>query len=400
MATSNRDERSSSRPRAPAIPGAGPTSYPPTSPNPSPPRVPQPAYAHSSAAETDPLALDTSPNFGGEQHGFVSHDFAPRDRLQGYYGQQLHHQTQGNPGDEAYTAIALGEPTRFETLHGKAGSLDYSDGGDLSNSVPRTSLSTHNSRTQLRAAAAGGAYLPTGVEGDPEKHVDSRPVAPGPSVTLGPDTRQSARAERMYGSGEKGGASGASTPRSRSADRGGSRGGLGQWSGPAGANTPYGKLGESGGSNQPSGFNSAASSNPNLQFAEVSNAQMCLRERRRSSFGILKSADSCSTQGDFIPSNGNWFSRAFFAVLNSHYIVRWMCASSASLALHISVLTRLATQHLHRADSGHPLDSGHCAVHRQAGRLDLDGSPLVVERVAQRRLGRLVGCTARCVSND
>ncbi|GAA6058014.1 hypothetical protein JCM3770_006647 [Rhodotorula araucariae] len=299
MATGH-NERSSLRPRAPPAAGSAPapTAYPPT---PS-----QPAYNATIPvpAETDPLAYDTSPAQGGD--AFVSQDFAPRDHAleqdQGAYG-GVH---ESYP-DEAYTAISLGGPVPYESHHGQAGSLEMSDvAGDLSASIPRTSLSTHNSRTQLRAAVAGGAYLPTGVAGDPEKHIDSRPVHAGPSVTMAPlpnidDERQSRRAERMYGSGEKGGSggstpgSGYNTPRSRSQDRNPSRGGgLGNWAGAGGQNnSPYGKLGDSG---QPSGYSSAASSNPNLQFAE----------------------------GDFIPSNGNWFSRAFFAVLNSHYIVRWI----------------------------------------------------------------------------
>lgn len=300
------NERSSPRPPQvppPPVPSTAPNNaYPPT---PSPPRSTEPTYGHNMPvpAETDPLALGTSPQQGGD--GFAAHDFAGQSRgHQSAYGGVQDQDDEGYFGNEPYTAIPLGEPASFTSPHGQAGSLDMSeDGGDLSRSIPRTSLSTHNSRTQLRAAAAGGAYLPTGAEGDPEKHVDSRPVHAGPSITMAPlpsmpEERQSRRAERQYGSGEKGGTgsapgSGYNTPRSRSQER--SRGGgLGNWAGPGQGNSPYGRLGDS---NQASGYTSAASSNPNLQFAE----------------------------GDFIPSNGNWFSRAFFAVLNSHYIVRWMC---------------------------------------------------------------------------
>jgi len=317
MATGHTD-RSSSRPLAapvPAPPSAHNTtaSYPP---NPSPPRGPHPAYTQSIPvpAETDPLALGTSPQQGGD--GFAAHDFAGHGRgHQSAYGGVHDHDDGGDYyPDEPYTAIPLGEPSSYASPHGQAGSLDMSeDGGDLSRSIPRTSFSTHNSRTQLRGGVAGGAYLPTGVDGDPEKHLDSRPVHAGPAVTMAPlpdtgDERQSRRAERQYGSGEKGGngggsapGSGYNSPRSRSQER--SRGGgLGNWAGPGQGNSPYGRLGDS---NQASGYTSAASSNPNLQFAD----------------------------GDFIPSNGNWFSRAFFTILNSHYIVRWMCACSSSLSL-------------------------------------------------------------------
>ncbi|GAA6010882.1 hypothetical protein JCM10207_003974 [Rhodosporidiobolus poonsookiae] len=270
--------RSSSRPRHDGSTSAAqappvPSSYPP---QPSPPRAP---------AETDPLAYDTSPNLhhGSPGGGFTSHDFA-------HYA--AHTQAQGGrSGDEAYTAIQLGEPQGFETIHPsgvRPGSLDLSDAyaGDMSGSQPRTSLSTHNSRTQLRPGAPG--YLPPGAGlGESEK--------PALSVRMDAPNKQSARAERVYG--EKGGSapgSGYSTPRSRSHDRNASRGGgLGQWSGPGGTSSPYGRLGDG---DQSGGYNSAASSNPNLQFAE----------------------------GDFLPQSGNWFSRAFFAVLNSHYIVRWI----------------------------------------------------------------------------
>ncbi|GAA5928375.1 hypothetical protein JCM3775_000591 [Rhodotorula graminis] len=317
MATGH-NERSSSRPLAAPVPAPSSASnnnasYPP---DPSPPRAVHPAYTQSIPvpAETDPLAFGTSPQQGGD--GFAAHDFAGHGRgHQSAYG-GVHDHDDGCDyfPDEPYTAIPLGEPSSFVSPHGQAGSLDMSeDGGDLSRSIPRTSLSTHNSRTQLRSGVAGGAYLPTGVDGDPEKHLDSRPVHAGPNVTMAPlpdtgDERQSRRAERQYGSGEKGGngggsapGSGYNTPRSRSQER--SRGGgLGNWAGPGQNNSPYGRLGDS---NQASGYTSAASSNPNLQFAD----------------------------GDFIPTNGNWFSRAFFAVLNSHYIVRWIIYIVPVLAL-------------------------------------------------------------------
>lgn len=185
----------------------------------------------------------------------------------------------------------------YSTSHQREQSLDLVDSyhnGD--SNQPRASLSTHNSRTQLRplqASTTGGSILPTGVEGDLEKHYDSRPIHPGASIQV-TGNGQSTRAERQYGSGEKGSptASGYNSPRGTHS-RGQSRSGLGQWSSPGGGNSPYGRLG--GGADE-SGFNSAASSNPNLQFAE----------------------------GDFIRPSKNWFSRAFFAVYNSSFIVRWI----------------------------------------------------------------------------
>ncbi|GAA5821690.1 hypothetical protein JCM11251_000973 [Rhodosporidiobolus azoricus] len=292
-------QRSSSRSRD-ALPP--PVSYPPT---PSPPRAPAATFqpATSVPTETDPLAYDTSPNL--QQSGaFLAQDFAQQGNYPTVGAADGRHPPV-RTGDEAYTAISLGEPGAFETVHGgagagtghhgHAGSLDLSEQyslheGDYSGNggQPRASLSTHNSRTQLRPLGAGSS-LPPGA-GDPEK------VAMG-RVRLD-DPKQSVRAERMYGSNnEKGGSggSGYSTPRSRSHDRNASRGGgLGQWSGPGANNSPYGVLGDSGSSTP--AFASASSSNANLQFAE----------------------------GDFIPPSGNWFSRAFFAILNSHYIVRWI----------------------------------------------------------------------------
>ncbi|GAA5915882.1 hypothetical protein JCM5296_002522 [Sporobolomyces johnsonii] len=283
-------DRNGQQSMAPPIP-----SYPPTS-NPSPPRS-YPAAAHAVSTEHTPLAYDTSPQLGSS-HGSAplppaSHDFA----------------------DGPYTAIHLGnEPhSYYETPQGHGGSLDlaedYSGEGDLAEGAPlRTSLSTHDSRTHLRSGQTvvtpGGVAtaLPTGPDGDLEKHYDSRPLHPGASVQMAAlPSRQSARAERMYGSGEKGGSgsgtgSGYSSPRARSHDRTGSRGGLGQWQGPAGGNSPYGKLGEGQGEGEDSGFHSAANSNPNLVFAD----------------------------GDFIQPGKNWFSRVFFAIYNSSFIVRWI----------------------------------------------------------------------------
>ncbi|GAA5988936.1 hypothetical protein JCM11641_002920 [Rhodosporidiobolus odoratus] len=280
--------RSSSRPRAgqPTVASPVPLSYPPA---PSPPR--QLAYSPAQPSETDPLAYDTSPNLTQHGNGFTAHDFASYARDHGAAGGHTN-------GDEAYTAISLGEPGAYESIHpagitghtahgGRAGSLDLSEAGDLSGSAPRTSLSTHNSRTALRplAASGNGHPLPAGAGGDPEKQGSVRMVEP----------TQSQRAEKMYGNEKGGYGSGSSTPRGRSHDRGASRGGgLGQWSGPAGTNSPYGRISDTGDPN--SGWNSAASSNPNLQFAE----------------------------GDFIQPSSNWFSRTVFAIYNSHYIVRWV----------------------------------------------------------------------------
>ena len=233
-----------------------PSSYPPVSSAPSAPR----AYPQAArTTETDPLALHHSPNL--DQTSTLppgaAYDF-------------------GDP-DAAYTAINLSpgggggtamDDRYYSTSHQREQSLDLVDSyhnGD--SNQPRASLSTHNSRTNLRplqTSTTGGSILPTGVEGDLEKHYDSRPIHPGASIHM-TGNQQSIRAERQYGSGEKGSPtpSGYNSPRGHG--RGQSRSGLGQWSSPGGGNSPYGRLG--GGADE-SGFNSAASSNPNLQFAE------------------------------------------------------------------------------------------------------------------------------------
>lgn len=176
--------------------------------------------------------------------------------------------------DAAYTAVNLGsgaggndEHARYYASmqpHARDQSLDLVD--SYHNNDGRTSLSTHNSRTQLRSH--GGGILPTGADGDLEKHYDSRPIHPGASLQMSANApQQSSRAEKAYGSGEKGSptASGYNSPRNGYGHgRGGSRNGLGQWSSPGGGNSPYGRLGGA----DESGMNSAASSNPNLQFAE------------------------------------------------------------------------------------------------------------------------------------
>lgn len=235
-----------------------PSGYPPVSSSPSPPR----AYPQAArTTETDPLALHHSPNL---EHTSTLPPGAAYDF--------------GDP-DGAYTAINLSpgggggsaamDDRYYSTSHQREQSLDLVDSyhnGD--SNQPRASLSTHNSRTQLRplqASTTGGSILPTGVEGDLEKHYDSRPIHPGASIQM-TGNGQSTRAERQYGSGEKGSptASGYNSPRGTHS-RGQSRSGLGQWSSPGGGNSPYGRLG--GGADE-SGFNSAASSNPNLQFAE------------------------------------------------------------------------------------------------------------------------------------
>ncbi|BGP26947.1 mechanosensitiveion channel MscS domain containing protein [Rhodotorula toruloides] len=315
--TAGAADRANDSTSAPPIP----TSYPPVS-------ITQSSRAYATglqSTETTPLAYDTSPNLA--EGAFTAHDFA---RLE----------SQQPTADEPYTAISLGDPSHtggagFDPVehYGPIATGDDDDTGDLSSSIPRTSLSTHNSRTQLRATAAGGAYLPTGSFMDAvdetsrggshvelEKHVDSRPVHPGPSVKL----PQSDRAEKIYGSGmnEKGGSapgSGYSTPRSRSAER--SRGGgLGQWSGPAGGNSPYGRLGDSEpgtGTQTPKEGWSAASSNPHVQFAD----------------------------GDFIRPT-NWFSKMVFAIYNSHYIVRWTIYILPVLAiLWIPAIVQWSSKH-------------------------------------------------------
>ncbi|GAA5910251.1 hypothetical protein JCM6882_001786 [Rhodosporidiobolus microsporus] len=301
-------QRSSSRNRNEQLPPPV-SSYPPA---PSPPRAPAATYqpATSVPSETDPLAYDTSPNL--HHGGFTAQDFAQQGGYNGQQGSARQQHPAVRTGDEAYTAISLGEAGGFETIHGgagagtgRAGSLDLSEqyslqDGDFSSQsgggVPRTSLSTHNSRTQLRPLGVGSS-LPPGA-GDPEKSAYGAGAGAGMNVRLPPqEAKQSARAERMYGSANEKSApgSGYSTPRGTSHERGQSRGGgLGKWSGPGAANSPYGPLGDSNGSTP--AYGSASSSTTNLQFAE----------------------------GDFIPPSGNWFSRAFFAILNSHYIVRWI----------------------------------------------------------------------------
>ncbi|GAA5862378.1 hypothetical protein JCM3774_002497 [Rhodotorula dairenensis] len=247
--------------------------------------------AHS---ETDPLATSTSPYLAAQ-------DFAQGTQT-GYDAAGAQQQPHPQHGDEAYTAISLGSPPHGSTGAGRD-PIEYPPLPVHDDSAaPRTSLSTYNSLSQLRAVEAGGAFVPASRHDDTgayEMHADSRPV--NPTVKIDPSATTSARAERMYGSSEKRTANGSSpssgynTPRSGSRDR--SRGGgLGQWSGPAGNNSPYGRLGDQN-DGSASGFNSAASSNPNLQFAD----------------------------GDFIVSGkGNWFSRMVLAIYNSHYIIRWI----------------------------------------------------------------------------
>ncbi|GAA6058718.1 hypothetical protein JCM10212_003406 [Sporobolomyces blumeae] len=296
--------RSSPGPPPSAAPPV-PSGYPPVSNSASS----YPQAAHSVPTETDPLAVDTSPYL--EQPATLppgaGRDFAHDDGAytainlsEGSAGTSA---ATGSSADPYYPRQASPPGGQFRSHHGRDESLDLVDSytsPDLSHSAgPRASLSTHNSRTQLRPVnfggpAHGGAILPTGEDGDPEKHYDSRPIHPGASVQMaGNPSRQSARAEKAYGTGEKGSPtpSGYNTPRTAHG-RGPSRGGLGQWSSPGGTNSPYGRLG----GNDESGFNSAASSNPNLQFAD----------------------------GDFIKPSNNWFSRAFYAVYNSSFIVRWI----------------------------------------------------------------------------
>jgi hypothetical protein len=390
--------RSSSRPRQgppSTAPPVVPSSYPPA---PSPPRAP----ASHVPSENDPLASDTSPYQGGQ--GFTAQDFA--------------HYARNNPssptGDEAYTAISLGEPSAYETIHGDRGnghnhrtndSLDYPDSftvdGDVSNhNLPRSSLSTHNSRTNLRPVNFGpSGILPPGASSvsDPEKVYDSRPSHASPSVRM--ELGQNERAERQYGSG--GEKSGYSTPRGRSHERGASRGGgLGQWSGAGGGNSPYGKLGDGA-----SGFNSAASSNPNLQFAEVrfpSHLSFPPVEPPNLLLPPHLSLDSppvpaCSNeQGDFIEPSSNWFSKTVFAIYNSHYVVRWMCAFPVPPLL-FCLTNPLSSQHLHHPRARPPLDSRHRPVDFQGWRLRLGSQAHLVVDLAHRRLVRLVGRSAGCV---
>lgn len=84
--------------------------------------------------------------------------------------------------------------------------------------------------------------------------------------------------------------SGYRSPRGSSAD--GAHGGFGKWTGPARGASPYGPLGDT----IPSGERSAASSNPNLLFAD----------------------------GDFLNPHSNAFSRFIFAIYDSNFIVRWI----------------------------------------------------------------------------
>lgn len=290
-----------------------PSGYPPVATGAS--HYPPAAELHPS--ERDPLAVDNSPNLQSSATlpPGAAYDF-------------------GDP-DAAYTAVNLNpiglghddddEQARyFHSVHARDQSLDLVDSY---HNQPRTSLSTHNSRTQLRTVGGnsshGGGILPTGIDGDFEKHFDSRPIHPGASVQMGSPNpnQQSARAEKMYGSGEKGSptASGYNSPRNgHGHGRGGSRAGLGQWSSPGGGNSPYGKLG----GNDESGFNSAASSNPNLQFAE-GEFSIFLSQLLPFLYPELIVRTPPAT-GDFIGPSKNWFSRAFYAVYNSSFIVRWM----------------------------------------------------------------------------
>lgn len=84
--------------------------------------------------------------------------------------------------------------------------------------------------------------------------------------------------------------SGYRSPRASSAD--GGQGGFGKWTGPARGASPYGPLGDT----IPSGERSAASSNPNLLFAD----------------------------GDFLNPQSNAFSRFVFSIYDSTFIVRWI----------------------------------------------------------------------------
>ncbi|GAA5946137.1 hypothetical protein JCM3765_000131 [Sporobolomyces pararoseus] len=290
--SSNRPSRSTSLSRSQppsSVPPPVPSGYPPTSTSTSH----YPPTSELQPTEQDPLAVDNSPNLQSSSTlpPGAAYDFGDPDGA--YTAVNLNPISPGDGGDEHsryYNSMQ-------QQHHQRDQSLDlvdsYQHNGD--SGLPRTSMSTHNSRTQLRPTHGGG-ILPTGVEGDLEKHYDSRTIHPGASIQMSANP-QSTRAEKMYGSGTGGGekgsptASGYNTPRNAHG-RGGSRAGLGQWSSPGGGNSPYGRLG----GNDESGMNSAASSNPNLQFAE----------------------------GDFITPSKNWFSRAFFAVYNSSFIVRWV----------------------------------------------------------------------------
>ncbi|GAA5906279.1 uncharacterized protein JCM6883_005503 [Sporobolomyces salmoneus] len=299
--SSGRPSRSTSlsRSQPPAsAPPPVPSAYPPTHTSAYPPTA-----SELRATEEDPLAIDNSPNL----HASSSSQLPPGaayDFGDAYTAVNLGGGGGGDDEQSRYYASMMQSPP--DALHARDQSLDlvdaYQGGG-------RTSLSTHNSRTQLRTSPSrGGGILPTGgSEGDLEKHYDSRPIHPGASVQLAShsqgqgqgQSQQSSRAEKMYGSGgEKGSptASGYNSPKNGYGHgRSGSRAGLGQWSSPGGGNSPYGRLGGSE-DDGTGGMNSAASSNPNLQFAE----------------------------GDFITPSKNWFSKAFFAVYNSSFIVRWI----------------------------------------------------------------------------
>ncbi|GAA5936268.1 uncharacterized protein JCM15063_002764 [Sporobolomyces koalae] len=277
---------------------AHPPSTAPPVPSGYPPAAPSGSHYPATElhpTEQDPLAVDNSPNLQATATlpPGAAYDFGDPDAA--YTAVNLNPIPHSHGGVVSSSAI---EDRYYSATHARDESLDlvdsYHNGGE-----PRASMSTHNSRTQLRplqSTTHGGSVLPTGIDGDYEKHYDSRPIHPGASIQMQVDPsqpQQSARAEKLYGTGEKGSPtpSGYNTPRNLHG-RGHSKTGLGQWSSPGGGNSPYGKLGGA----DESGFNSAASSNPNLQFAE----------------------------GDFITPSKNWFSRAFFAVYNSSFIVRWL----------------------------------------------------------------------------
>lgn len=386
---SGRPSRSTSLSRSQppsSVPPPVPSGYPPTS---TATTSHYPPTTELQPTEQDPLAVDNSPNLQSSSTlpPGAAYDF-------------------GDP-DGAYTAVNLNpispglggggdEQARYynslqQQHHHRDQSLDlvdsYQHNGD--SGLPRTSMSTHNSRTQLRPTHGGG-ILPTGVDGDLEKHYDSRPIHPGASVQMGSNP-QSTRAEKMYGSGaggEKGSptASGYNTPKNAHG-RGGSRAGLGQWSSPGGGNSPYGRLG----GNDESGMNSAASSNPNLQFAEGESTERPFylgssdRELTFHSTGQVISL--------LLQRIGSLELSSQFTILLSSFVGCELALARSTLPLaSLTILLLPVQQHLHCSDSRNSLDSSNYRFHRCKRRSHLVCSFTLVVNLAHGSMVRLVGC--------
>lgn len=192
--------------------------------------------------EDDPLTADASPRIPQQspQQG------SPR----GVGALPYYEKEKDALGPQQPYAFSSDQPYAPQGHQGHGGSLDLSDpyaGTDEHDRSAMRSDSTHNSRTALPLGA--------------KIHVN--PNESTPSVRYADQT----------GTNEK---SGYRSPRGRSREnlggyrspRAASQDGLGNWTGPARGASPYGPLGEGPGANQRSGLTSAASSNPNLLFAD------------------------------------------------------------------------------------------------------------------------------------